>query len=102
MINALLTFLVGKNSTKRKKVLQVLDSLSFNEKTGEFTAKSTTNDKNYTIIYSSKAKEYRCDCPALAYQEYRTFESLNDRNNLRKRFKCIHILACVIYKALNA
>lgn len=100
MIESLLTFFVGKNNTKRKKIKQILQTMTFNPKTNEYTCKSTRNDNKYTIIYSSKAAVWECDCPALLYRDYKIYETLEDRQKMSRPFECIHILSVRIYNSL--
>jgi hypothetical protein len=101
MIDSLLTFLVGKNGPKRRKILQILNTLSQNTETGEFTAKSTTSDKKYSVFYSSKAKMWKCDCIASIFNRYKTFNSPSDRYRHRENHYCIHITSCILFKALK-
>jgi hypothetical protein len=75
--------------------------MSYNDETKEFICKSTRNDmKNYTVIYSSKANEWKCDCEASLYRKYERFESKEDRNSLTRSLICIHIIAAKIYKTM--
>lgn len=102
MIDSFLTFFCGKNSTKKKKVRQIFNTIEYCYKTKEYKCRSFTNpDKVYLIIYSSASREWKCNCPAITWQRYERYETKEDRNNLRKKNDCVHIIACRIYKAVE-
>lgn len=102
MIESYLTFLAGKNKAKHKKILQMLNTLSQNEETGEFTVKSATSDRNYSVFYSSKAKEWKCDCIHSIFKKYKVFNSPKERFQERENDYCTHITSCIIFNALKS
>jgi len=78
-----------------------MNSMSYNDETKEFICNSTrNNEKKYTIIYSSKSNEWKCDCDASLYRKYERYESKEDRNALTRSLVCIHIIAAKIYKTM--
>lgn len=102
MIDSFLTFFCGKNYTKRKKVRQIFNTIEYCPLTKEYKCRSFTNpDKTYLIIYSSASREWKCNCPATIYQRYERYETKEERNKLRNKNDCVHIIACRIYKAVE-
>ena len=84
---------------RRKK--QVLNTLEYDETKNEFTCNSLTQpDKQHTIIYSSKAQDWFCDCKAPLYTPYKTFEDLDKRNKNYIKYGCVHVIAARIKLAL--
>ena len=103
MIDSLLTFYCGsKNSKKKKKVLKILDSIRQDESTKEYICKSTREpDKEYIVFYSKTKQENFCTCRASLYKQYKTFETVKERNLKYKKYACVHIIAVKIWKALK-
>ena len=102
MKDSLITFFCGKNSTKRRKVLRILDGISYNSESKEYTCPSSTNpDKKYVVIYSTKAFEWKCECEASTWYQYQTYESVEQRNSYRNQKRCIHIIASMIQEFLR-
>ena len=102
VLDALLIYYCGKNGTKKKKILKVLDTIKFNEDTNEFICKSSSIEgKTYTVMYSTKSQEWFCDCPAILYKPYKTYESPEEKYRKKQSNYCVHILASRIYKTLK-
>jgi ribosomal protein S24E len=102
LLESLLILFCGKNSSKKKKVKQLLNTIWYDEKTKEFHCKSFSRpDTEYIVIYSHGSKEWVCNCPAKIYQEYKTFESAEDKYRLKRKMECIHIIASRAYQALH-
>jgi len=102
VLDSLLTFYVGKDGTKRKKVRQILETIKFNEKTKEFICQSSRfPEKQYNVMYSTKSQEWFCDCEAILYKKYKTYDSPEEKYRLSRKNGCIHILACKVYNALK-
>lgn len=97
MLNALLSFYCGKNSTKRKKVVTVLDSMSYNDITKEYTCKSTRNDNTYVVFYSNSIQEWLCNCQAITWRKNKVRE---EGQRERDKGYCIHIISSIIFSLL--
>ena len=102
MKDSLITFFCGKNSSKKRKVLTILENISYNSETKEYLVPSATNpDKKYNVIYSSKAFEWKCDCQYSTYKKYIRYESVESRLKHFRTSNCVHIIASLIYKTLG-
>lgn len=103
MLESLLTFFCGKNTQKKKKIRQIMKTIEFNPSTMEYTCHSSRfADSIYSIIYSHKAFQWKCNCEASNFKKYETYESPEERSKYIDRRDCIHILAVKIKRVLES
>lgn len=96
-------FYAGKDSRKRKKILKLLNSVTYDEKTKEYYVKSlTSEDKKHIVFYDEAKRQYICDCKAILYENYTRYKDLKERNQKYHRRGCIHVLTTKIWIALRS
>jgi hypothetical protein len=102
LLESLLILFCGKNSSKKKKVKHLLNTIWYDEKTKEFHVKSFSKpNTEYIVMYSHAGQEWICNCPAKIYHKYKTFETPEDKYRLKKRMECIHIITSRIKDVLQ-
>lgn len=99
---SLLIYFCGKNSQKKRKVLRILDGITYNKETKEYTCPSASDPtKKYIIIYSTKAFRWVCNCDASLWYQYRPDETPEQRNSYRNQKRCVHIVAVMMTEFLK-
>jgi hypothetical protein len=94
-------FFCGKDSKKKKKVKFLLNNIEYNKETNEFTCKSYSHPEIiHTVLYSHANKEWSCSCEAGTWRKYRMYESPEQKYSLRKKWRCVHMIASIIYRQL--
>lgn len=102
MFESLLTYFCGKNSAKKRKIRNIYRTIEFDPETNVYICHSSRFPETiYHIIYSNKMFKHVCSCEAIIYRKYNLYSSPDERNKLRDKTDCIHIIAIKLWKALH-